>query len=325
MNEINRITARGWSRLGQRGTAFGVALPELAENNPNLMVLTADLQILSGLERFQREYPDQIINVGIAEQNLIGISAGLANEGYAVYSTTYANFIAMRAYEQIRLNCGYMQIPIKVIGSGSGLAMGMSGNTHYGIEDIALMRAIPNMTVVCPADAVEAYWAIHAANEAPGPVYIRLTGVLNMPMVYLSQQNFQIGKANVLRVGSQILLIAHGSMVHVSLEVAQKLEESGLSAMVIDMHTIKPIDRELMEELLQSNYALAITVEEHSVIGGLGSAISEIIAEMNVDIPLLRIGIEDTFLRPGNYQYLLEQAGLNSDIIHQKILDAMES
>lgn len=325
MNEINRITARGWSRLGQRGTAFGVALPELAENNPNLMVLTADLQILSGLERFQREYPDQIINVGIAEQNLIGISAGLANEGYTVYSTTYANFIAMRAYEQIRLNCGYMQIPIKVIGSGSGLAMGMSGNTHYGIEDIALMRAIPNMTVVCPADAVEAYWAIHAANEAPGPVYIRLTGVLNMPMVYLSQQNFQIGKANVLRVGSQILLIAHGSMVHVSLEVAQKLEESGLSAMVIDMHTIKPIDRELMEELLQSNYALAITVEEHSVIGGLGSAISEIIAEMNVDIPLLRIGIEDTFLRPGNYQYLLEQAGLNSDIIHQKILDAMES
>lgn len=325
MTDVNRIIARGWSRLGQRGTVFGVALPELAAEDSEVLVLTADLVLLSGLERFQREFPENLINVGIAEQNLIGISASLANEGYKTYATTYANFIAMRAYEQIRLNCGYMGFPVRVIGSGSGLSMGMSGNTHYGIEDIALMRAIPNMTVVCPADAVEAYWAIHASRSYKGPMYIRLTGVLNMPMVYTENLEYRIGKANLLRKGNDILIVSHGSMVHVSLEVATKLEEQGLSTSVVDMHTIKPLDTETLDTSFSSNPTLVVSVEEHSIIGGLGSAMAEYQAEKASSVPLLRIGMQDTFLHPGEYQYLLEQAGLTVDSIVQRILGELET
>lgn len=325
MTDVNRIIARGWSRLGQRGTVFGVALPELAAGDSEVLVTTADLVLLSGLDRFQKEFPENLINVGIAEQNLIGISAGLSNEGYKVYTTTYANFIAMRAYEQIRLNCGYMGFPLRVIGSGSGLAMGMSGNTHYGIEDIALMRAIPNMTVVCPADSVEAYWAIHASLTYLGPMYIRLTGVLNMPMVYSENREYTIGKAHLLRNGQDILLVSHGTMVHASLEVAARLEEHGLSTTVVDMHTLKPLDTDMLDKVFSSNPTLVVSVEEHSIIGGLGSAIAEFQAESNFSVPLLRVGIRDTFLHPGDYEYLLEQSGLTVDSIVQKILGKLEA
>ena len=325
MTEVNRIIARGWSRLGQRGTVFGVALPELVAEDSDVLVLTADLQLLSGLDRFQREFPANLINVGIAEQNLIGISAGLANEGYKVYATTYANFIAMRAYEQIRLNCGYMGFPIRVIGSGSGLAMGMSGNTHYGIEDIALMRAIPNMTVICPADAVEAYWAVHASLESQGPMYIRLTGVLNMPMIYTGNLDFKIGKANILKEGREILFLSHGSMVHVSLGVAEKLDKNGISVMVVDMHTIKPLDTKLLCQVLSHTFTLVVSIEEHSIIGGLGSAISEYLSEKKASVALLRIGIDDTFLHPGDYPYLLNQAGLTVDSIYEKVVARLEN
>ena len=324
MTEISRITARGWSRLGQRGTFFGVAMPELAAKDPNVLVLTADLLTLSGLDRFQKEYPDKIINVGIAEQNLIGISAGLAKEGYKPYATTYANFISMRSYEQVRLNCGYMQFPIKVIGSGSGFAMGMSGNTHYGIEDVSLMRSIPNMTVVCPADAVEAYLVAQASLEYDHPMYIRLTGTLNAPMVYMESFKYEIGKAIILQEGLDVALIAQGTMVATCLEVSKILKEKGVYASVVDMHTIKPIDKNMISIMSDNRRKLIVTVEEHSIIGGLGSAVAEVIAEEESNVKLMRIGIEDTFLHPGDYAFLLQQCGLTADHIFAKIAKKLE-
>lgn len=324
MVDINRLTAKGWSRLGQRGTFFGIALPELATKDPDILVLTADLLTLSGLDRFQKEYPERIINVGIAEQNMIGISAGLAKEGYKPYATTYANFISMRSYEQIRLDCGYMQLPIKVIGSGSGLAMGMSGNTHYGIEDVSLMRSIPNMTVVCPADAVEAYMVCLASLDCPRPMYIRLTGALNTPIVYTNDFQLEIGKANILEKGSDIALVAQGTMVATSLEVSKLLRERGVSASVVDMHTIKPIDRDAISFVTKNSSNLIVTIEEHSIIGGLGSAVSEVIAEQKSNINLMRIGIEDKFLHAGDYSYLLQQCGLTPDLIFSRVVQKLE-
>ena len=324
MIEINRLTAKGWSRLGQRGTFFGIAMPELAARDPDVLVLTADLLTLSGLDRFQKEYPDRIINVGIAEQNMIGISAGLAKEGYKPYATTYANFISMRSYEQIRLDCGYMQFPIKVIGSGSGLAMGVSGNTHYGIEDVSLMRSIPNMTVVCPADAVEAYMIALASLDYPHPMYIRLTGTLNSPIVYTDNFQLKIGKANILENGRDIALVAQGTMVATSLEVSKLLRERGIFASVVDMHTIKPIDRDALSIVSDNNYKLIVTLEEHSIIGGLGSAVSEVIAEQESNTKLIRIGIDDTFLHAGDYSYLMQQCGLTTDRIFSRIIQKLE-
>jgi len=193
----------------------------------NCYVITADLAHLSGLDRVKQNYPDRLINVGIAEQNMIGVAAGLAFEGNLVFATTYATFISMRSYEQIRHHLGYQKANVKIIGSASGLAMGMSGNTHYSYEDIAIMRAIPNMTVISPADASEAYQAVYAADEQEGPMYIRLSGNLNEKVLYQEPYDFQIGKAVTMKKGKDIVIIATGGSVSESIYAAEKLEEKG--------------------------------------------------------------------------------------------------
>jgi len=317
MLEITSSNARQWSRLGSRGV-LGQAILALAETKQNLMVLSADLGNSSGLDRFKNAYPDKFLNVGIAEQNMIGVAAGLAKEGFVVFATSFAPFISMRCCEQIRMSLGYMTLNVKAVAIGSGLAMAYLGNSHYGIEDASIMRSIPNLTVVSPADCAEIIKTVFAAAEYEGPMYIRLTGAGNNPIVYKEDYNFKIGKAITLREGSDITIIANGTMVYESLEAAKLLELQGLSATVVNMHTIKPLDTSVIDKAVASS-KLLVTVEEHSVVGGLGGAIAEYKTALRNAPPQLIIGLPDKFGKAGDYKYLLEKYGLTGEHIAQKI------
>ena len=321
--EITSKNARQWSRLGSRGV-FGQAILSLAETKKDLMVLSADLGSSSGLSRFKNAFPDKFINIGISEQNMIGVAAGLAKEGSVVFATSFAPFIAMRASEQIRMNMGYMDLNIKAVAIGSGIAMAFLGNSHYGIEDASIMRSIPNLTVVSPADCGEIVKTVFAASEYEGPMYIRLTGEANNPVVYKEDYNFEIGKAITLREGSEITIIANGTMVYESLEAAKILELEGLSATVVNMHTIKPLDTSVIDKAVASS-KLVVSVEEHSVIGGLGGAISEYKTSLRNAPPQLIIGLPDKFGKVGEHRYLLEKYGLTAKQIAEKIVKQYES
>lgn len=308
MFEINRSNARQWSRIGSRGV-FGQAVLAVAEHHPDMMVISADLGNSSGLDRFKKTYPEQFLNIGIAEQNMIGVSAGMAKEGYNVFATSFAPFISMRAAEQVRMNMGYMGMNIKAVAIGSGVSMAFLGNSHYGIEDAAVMRAIPNLTVVCPADCAEIFKVVAAAADFEGPMYIRLTGAVGNPPVYTEDYPFEIGKAVVLRAPSVVNFVATGSMVYESLEAAKLLDKAGISAGVINMHTIKPLDKVALDLAMQGS-RLLVTVEEHSVIGGLGSAVAEYKSTKRTAPPQLTLGLPDAFDVSGDYRFLLERHGL---------------
>jgi transketolase len=306
MLEFNTLNFRTWSRLGQRGAFFGIAALELAEKYNQLMIITADLASLSGLDRFKASSPGKFLNVGIAEQNMLGISAGLSDEGKIVFATTYATFITMRSCEQVRHYLGYMKCNIKVVGSGAGLFMGMSGNTHYTLEDISMMRAIPNLVILSPADATEAVKIAFAAAEHKGPVYIRLTGGLNAPMVYNNDYNFEIGKAITIKGDGDVTVFATGTMVYNSLKAAAILETKGIGLRIINIHTIKPLDIECIDSCMDKS-KLFVSVEEHSKIGGLGAAVSEHLSTYKDHPPLLRLGIDDEFRHAGDYNFMLEE------------------
>ena len=317
MLTVNAANARLWSILGSRGT-FGVAMLDAAAGNEKLMVLTADLGVTAGLERFRTTFPDKFLNVGIAEQNMFGIAAGLAKEGYNTFTTTFSNFCTMRAYEQVRLNLGYMQMNIKSVGMGGGMAMGQFGNTHYGIEDLALMRAVPGLTVIAPADGAEIVKTVQALMQFEGPAYVRLTGVMNNPVVYSEEYEFSIGKAVTVREGGDITIFACGTMVYESLAAAKRLQEQGISASVVDMHTIKPLDKQAVEKACSVS-KLIVSVEEHGPIGGLGGAIAEYTAQRGGAPRQLFIALPDVFGKNGEYKYLLKKYGLTGDQIAERI------
>jgi len=317
MMDITPSSIRQWSRLGSRGV-FGQAILALAETKKNLMVLSADLGNSSGLDRFKNAYPDKFINVGIAEQNMIGVASGLAKEDYVVFATSFAPFIAMRSSEQIRMNLGYMDLNVKAVGIGSGVAMGFLGNSHYGIEDAAIMRSIPNLTIVSPADCSEIVKTVFAAADHKGPMYIRLTGATNNPAVYKEDYEFVIGKAITLRDGSDLTIIANGTMVYESLEAAKLLESESISATVVNMHTLKPLDISVIDKAIKST-KLIVTVEEHNIIGGLGSAVAEYKTTFRNAPPQLIIGLPDEFGKAAEYRFLLEKYGLTGEKIAQKI------
>jgi len=318
MLTFNSLSFRTWAKLGQRGAFFGIAVFEVVEQHDNAMVLTADLAYLSGLERFINKYSAKFLNIGIAEQNMLGISAGLAQEGKIVFATTYATFITMRSCEQLRHYLGYMKSNIKIVGTGAGLIMTYSGNTHYTIEDLSIVRAIPNLTILSPADATESVKVALAAAKHIGPVYIRLTGGLNNPIVYKEDYNFEIGKAVTITNEGDITIFATGTMVYNSLEAAKILKAKGISARVVNIHTIKPIDIECINH--SNEYSkLFVSVEEHSIIGGLGGAIAEHISTLSNHAPLLRLGIADTFRHAGDYNYLLGQNRLLPEQIAEDI------
>lgn len=311
--ELSKKNIRLLSLLGHRGT-FSQTMVELAEAGDDICVLAADLADLTGLERFRSAFPERFFNIGIAEQNMIGVASGLSRYGAAVFATTYANFLTMRPYEQIRMNLGYMKHNVKLVGTGAGCSMGMSGNSHFGLEDLSLMRAIPNMTVVSPADCTEAYKVLCAAAKTDGPMYIRLSGPLNHPIVYKNDYDFQLGKAVVLQEGTDIAIISTGTVTSECLKAASLLGESSLSVAIINMHTLKPLDEATLLAYA-SSVKLLVTVEEHSTIGGLGSAVADVLAKLPSHAPLLKLGIPDSFCVTGDADFLLKYYRLKSDLI----------
>lgn len=314
---INPSLARQWSRIGSRGV-FGQAVLGVAGLHEDLLVLSADLGNSSGLDRFKAAHPERFLNTGIAEQNMIGVAAGLAKEGYNVFATTFAPFMSMRAAEQIRMNLGYMRFNVKAVAIGSGLAMGFLGNSHYGLEDLAIMRAIPGLTVVCPADCAEIFKVVEAAARFAGPMYIRLTGGVNNPPVYTADYDYAIGRAIVLRDGSDVAIMAHGSMVQRSLAAAEVLAQAGISASVTNVHTLKPLDVEAVDAAASTS-RLLVTVEEHSRIGGLGSAVAEHLACRRERPPQLILGLPDAFGHAAEYEHLLRTHGLDAASIAASI------
>jgi transketolase len=322
MIEFNRTNIRTWSMLGQNG-AFGVAALEIPSLDPQSIILTSDLTYFSGLERFKDRHADRFYNIGIAEQNLMGIAAGLAKEGFSVFAANYATFATTRACDQLRVCLGYMKQNIKVVGCTAGVSIGILGPTHMAVEDIAILRAIPNITIVSPADCTATVKATLALAKLEGPAYLRLTGGMNNPIVYSEDFDFQIGKANVLRRGTDVCLVATGSVVHHSLRAAQLLEDQGLSTAVIDMHTIKPLDEEVIKN--QLNTKLLVTVEEHSINGGLGGAVAELLSSIPNARPVqLRLGLSDKFEKAGDYEYLIDKFGLTGSAIANSIKNRLQ-
>lgn len=312
MIQISKRETKLWSRLGARAT-YGQAILEMARQRDDFYVMSADLCQSSGLFKFREEFPDRFINSGIAEQNLIGVAAGLAKDGTCIFASSFAPFVTMRACEQVRMNMGYMQLNIKTVGLGSGLIMAQLGNSHYGVEDGSVMRVIPGMTVVNPADGVEIMKTVEAFCDYPHPAYLRLTGGPGLPIVHEGDIDFQIGKAINLREGKDIAIVACGTMVYYAKKAAELLSEKGIEASVIDMHTIKPIDKEAIDA--EMGKQLLVTVEEASIVGGLGSAVAEYIAPKKQKPAQLMLGIKDTFPHAGTYQYLLESCGLTAEQI----------
>lgn len=300
------------SLLGQRGT-FGTVLYELAKENDAIMAVSADLIRTSGLERFSEEYPERCINAGIAEQNAVGFAAGLADAGKIPFVTTFSNFAVMRANEFVRHFMAYMRCNVKLVGLGSGFAMELFGTTHYGLEDIAVLRSFPNITILSPADCLELAKCIEYCMNNDGPVYLRLSGRMNHPIVNRKEYDFDVGKAIELKDGTDALIYATGSMVSTALKAARKLDDEGISVKVINIHTIKPIDADCIR--VNQKYPLILTVEEHAKIGGLGSAIAEILTEDGHHGKLIGLGTENTYKKAGTYEYMLEQHGLTVDEI----------
>ncbi len=318
MIEFNTRNARTWSMLGPSGV-LGLAVCDLADDDKNLAVVTSDLCFFSGLDRFKNAYPERMFNVGIAEQNMIGVAAGMAKEGMNVFTTTYATFASTRALDQIKVNIGYMNLPIKIIGLTAGFSVGILGATHMSTEDIAIMRAIPNMIVISPADCTETMKAILAAGKTNMPTYIRMNGVQRTPIVYNEDYDFEIGKAIRLREGNDVSIIANGTTVYQALKAAELLEKDGISCDVIDVHTIKPIDKTMI--LSECDKKAIITVEEHSKIGGLGAAVAEVLAPVKNKPPHLILGIDDAYPHAASYEALLEKSGLTAEHIYKNIFN----
>jgi transketolase len=291
--------------------SYGEALRDLAEFYPELIVLDADLSKSTKTVTFAKEYPERFINVGIAEQNLIGVSSGLATTGKIPFASGFAMFVAGRGFEFIRNSVGYPKLNVKIGASHAGISVGEDGGSHQCNEDIALMRAIPNMTVINPCDDAETKLAVKAALDYDGPVYMRL-GRFPVPQVNKPDYKFEIGKGTVLKDGNDLTIIATGLLVGEALKAAELLAEKGINARVINIHTIKPIDKELVIKAAKETGKI-ITAEEHSIIGGLGSAVLDAIAECPV--PVKRIGINDVFGHSGTAADLLREFGLTSDNI----------
>lgn len=287
--------------------AYGKALVKLGEKMPQVVVLDADLSKSTKTHDFKEVFPDRFINVGIAEQNLLGIAAGMAAAGKIAFASTFAVFATGRAFEQIRNSIAYTELNVKIAATHAGLTVGEDGASHQAIVDVALMRALPNMAVIVPADAVETEKAVFAAAAYDGPVYIRL-GRAPVSVLLGEDYEFKIGKAVVLRDGNDVSLLACGIMVNEALKAAEELAQEGVSARVINVSTLKPIDKETIIKAALETGAL-VTAEEHNIIGGLGSAVAEVIVE-NTPVPLERVGIKDTFGESGKPEELLEKYGL---------------
>ncbi len=308
MSEVKKIATR---------ESYGNALAELGAQYPNLVVLDADLAGATKTSIFMKAFPERHIDCGIAEGNMMGVAAGLATAGKIPFASTFAMFAAGRAFEQVRNSIGYPHLNVKIGATHAGISVGEDGASHQCNEDIALMRTIPGMMVINPADDVEARAAVKAAIEHEGPVYMRFgrlaVPVINDPASY----TFELGKGIVMQEGKDVTIIATGLEVSESLEAAKMLEADGISVEVINIHTIKPLDADLVAASAKKT-GKVVTVEEHSIIGGLGGAVAEALAE-KAPTKMLRIGVNDTFGESGPAKALIEKYGLDAKSIYNKV------
>ena len=292
--------------------SYGAALAELGAQYENLVVLDADLAGATKTGTFKKAFPDRFFDCGIAEANMICIAAGMSTAGLVPFASSFAMFAAGRAFEQVRNSIGYPHLNVKIGATHGGISVGEDGASHQCCEDFALMRSIPGMTVICPADDVEAKAAVKAAYEMEGPVYLRF-GRLAVPVFHTEDYKFQIGKGEIVKDGTDVAIIANGLLVYEAIKAGELLAEAGINAMVINMATIKPLDEELVIAAAKK-CGKVITCEEHSVIGGLGEAVCSCLSE-NYPVPVKRIGVNDEFGHSGPAKDLLKQFGLCSDHI----------
>ncbi len=295
--------------------AYGNALVELADKY-DYVVLDADLAEATKTVKFKKAHPERFFDCGIAEGNMMSVAAGLAAAGKMAFASSFAMFAAGRAFEQVRNSIGYPHLNVKIGATHAGITVGEDGATHQCIEDIALMRTIPGMTVVNPCDAVEAYAAVECAMQTYGPFYLRF-GRYACPVLNSNDYKFELGKGVLMRDGRDVTVVATGYMVHLALEAAEALKEEGIDARVINIHTIKPIDKEIILKAAKETGAI-VTAEEHTIIGGLGSAVAETVCEGH-SVPVIRVGVDDKFGRSGKVSPLLEEYGLTSENIADKV------
>ena len=315
---FNSANAKQWLRMGPRAM-FGQFMINIAKKNKKLMVLSAELGRSSGLARFKIEFPKQYISVGISEQNLVGVASGLANEGFKVFVTSFAPFLSMRASEQIRMNLGYMKHNVNLVALGSGLSMGFLGNSHFGLEDIAIMRTIPNLNVTCPADCSELGKVLddYAFNNR-GPSYIRLTGIPGSKNLYDKNYSYKFGKNITITKGNDILVLSHGSILGQVRASVEALKKMNIYVQLINVVSLKPIDNSIIT--LFKKYKKIITIEEHTSVGGLSTIISEKLLKNEINSKLFSISLPDKFGPTGTYNYLLKYHGLDSESITKKII-----
>lgn len=303
--------------------AYGKALAELAKSNPNIVVLDADLSKSTKTAEFKKVAPERFFNMGIAEANMMGVAAGISTCGKIPFVSTFAMFAAGRAFEQIRNSICYPKLNVKICATHAGLTVGEDGATHQAIEDLSLMRSIPNMVVINPSDGIETKEAIKAIAEYQGPCYVRLGRMAVEDINTNENYKFEIGKGIKLSEGNDVSIIATGIMVEIALKAKEKLLSEGINARVINIHTIKPIDSDLIIEAAKETGAI-VTVEEHSIIGGLGSAVTEVVSEY-CPVPVLRIGVNDTFGESGKPNELLDKYGLTCEKIVKKVKMAINN
>ena len=308
MAEIKRVATRD---------AYGATLVELGNEREDIIVMDADLAAATKTGMFKKAHPERFFNAGIAEGNMISVAAGLAAAGKTVFASSFAMFAAGRAFEQIRNSVAYPKLNVKIAATHAGISVGEDGATHQCCEDIGVMRTIPGMVILNPADGPEAAAAVRAAAEYKGPVYLRL-GRLAVPVFNEEKVDFVIGKGQELAAGTDVTVIATGLLVNEALIAAESLKAEGISVRVINMATIKPIDKDIILKAAAETGAI-VTAEEHNVIGGLGSAVAEVLCESGKPVPMLRVGVEDCFGRSGPALELLEIYGLTAPAIVEKV------
>ena len=320
MIEITKKNIRVWSMLGMR-RILGPAMKDIIEQDRKVLFATADTGRYYAYDDLLRTYPENVVDVGIAEQNLIGASAGLQNEGFNVYAVTYATFLTSRALDQIRVNLGYMGLGVKLIGEAGGMCDGNFSATHMALEDISNTRNIPNMRVITPADGMELVKTLIALKNAAYPAYVRMTGRFPIPVIYREDYDFEIGKAVTLREGKDVVILSNGTLLGDVLKTAEMLAKKGVDCSVINLHTVKPLDEEALRAV--AGCKLVVTAEEHLLYGGLGSAVAEFYAQEPVRPRMLMLSVGTQYPKAQEYDDLLKTCGLTAPQMAESILTAL--
>ena len=306
-----------YSGIGMRAS-FGMIMLDLVKKNKNLIVLTSDVSTSAGLDRFKSQHKNNYLEIGISEQNMIGVAAGLSNDGFQVFTSSFSPFQTLRCLEQIKVNLGYMKIKICMVGLASGLVLGNLGYTHCSIEDIGALRSIPNLNILSPCDGLELEKCMYSFKSSNNSTYIRLTGGSPLKKIYTKNYEFKIGEPVKVKDGKKVVIFSSGAIISEVMGAVELLKLKNISPTVINVHSIKPINKKKILYFLKKN-KFALTIEEHNTIGGLGSAISEIAAETGISTKIFKLGVDDRYTKSGDYQHLKKIHGIDAKSISNKI------